>query len=118
MRHDISFLYNEPTQQVFAAGDVIFKEGDAGDVMYCVLAGEVEIAIGERVVELVEAGSILGELALIDRCTRSATATAKTDCTLAVISQRRFTALIQQTPFFAIQVMSVLADRLRRWSGS
>ena len=57
---------------------------------------------------------MLGEMALIDNSPRSATVKAKTDCTLAVINQKRFMTLIQQTPYFAIQVMSVLADRLRR----
>lgn len=115
IRHEISFLHNEPNKQAFVAGQVIFKEGEAGDVMYSVLTGEVEIVIAGKVVEVVEAGGILGEMALIDNSPRSATAMAKTDCSLAVINQKRFTTLIQQTPFFAIQVMSVLADRLRRW---
>lgn len=114
-RHDICFLHHELTKQAFTAGQVIFKEGDAGDVMYSVLSGEVEIVIADKVVELVQTGSILGEMALIDNHPRSATAIAKTDCNLAVINQKRFIALIQQTPFFAIQVMSLMADRLRRW---
>jgi len=115
MSHDISFLQHEPTKQTFKAFQVIFKEGEAGDVMYGVIAGEIDIVIAGQVVEVVKPGSILGEMALIDNSRRSATAIARTDCKLAVINQKRFMALIQQTPFFSIQVMGVLAERLRRW---
>jgi CRP-like cAMP-binding protein len=82
--------------------------------MYYVLSGEVEVSVADTVVDLVGEGGIVGEMALIDNSPRSATVTAKTNCNLAVISQKRFTALIQQTPFFAIQVMTVLANRLRQ----
>ena len=114
-RHDISFLHNEPSKQSFTSCQLIFKEGEVGDVMYGVISGEVDIVIGGRVVEIAGPGSILGEMALIDNSPRSATAVARTDCKLAVINQKRFIALIQQKPFFALQVMGVLADRLRRW---
>jgi CRP-like cAMP-binding protein len=113
-QYDMSFLHNEPNSQTFKAFQMIFKEGDAGDFMYGVISGEIDILIGGQVVEVVEANSIFGEMALIDDSPRSASAVAKTDCKLAVIDQRRFKALIQQKPFFAIQVMGVLADRLRR----
>jgi CRP-like cAMP-binding protein len=55
-------------------------------------------------------------MALIDRSPRSADAVAKTDCTLAVVTQRRFTFLVQETPFFAVDIMRVLAERLRRYA--
>ena len=114
MQPMVSFIQHEPTQQTFAAGEIIFRQGDDGDVMYCVITGKVEVTIADEIVEVVEEGGMLGEMALIDNSPRSATVKAKTDCTLAVINQKRFMTLIQQTPYFAIQVMSVLADRLRR----
>ena len=83
--------------------------------MYGVLEGQVEIVLNGKVVETVEEGGIFGELAVIDTHIRSATAVAKTACRLAAIDQKRFTYLIQQTPYFAIQVMQVMADRLKRW---
>jgi CRP-like cAMP-binding protein len=114
-QHDVSFLHHEPTKQSFQACQVIFQEGEGGDVMYGVVEGEVEIVIAGQVVEVVKPGGILGEMALIDNSPRSATAIARSDCKLAVINQKRFVTLIQQTPFFALQVMGILADRLRRW---
>src|SRR5258707_14153539 len=49
----------------FAAGQVIFKQGDVGDFMLAVQEGEVEIRLHDQVVEIVETGGILGELAII-----------------------------------------------------
>jgi CRP-like cAMP-binding protein len=57
---------------------------------------------------------MFGEMALIDREPRSATAVAETDCELVVIDKRRFWFLVQETPYFAEIVMRVMADRLRR----
>ena len=52
-------------------------------------------------------------MALIDTKPRSATATAVSACKLAPIDERRFLFLVQQTPFFALHVMRVMASRLR-----
>src|SRR5256885_10149633 len=58
----------------FKAGDFIFKEGEAGDEMYVVLEGEVDVIVHEKVVETVGVDNFLGEMALIDAQPRSATA--------------------------------------------
>ena len=97
-----------------AAGKVIFAQGDAGDVMYVVVEGQAQIMIDGKVVETVRTGGILGEMALIDAGPRSATAIAKTQCLLVPIDQQRFAHLVQQRPEFALHLMRVLANRLRR----
>ena len=58
--------------------------------------------------------AIFGEMALIARAPRSATATARTDCRLIEIAEKRFLYLVHETPFFALEVMRVLAKRLSR----
>ena len=98
----------------FPAGQIVFKEGQPGEVMYVVKEGEVDILIDDKLCETVGPGGILGELALVDDKPRSATAIAKSDCKLVPIDEKRFKFLVQQTPFFSIQVMRILADRLRR----
>jgi len=60
---------------------------------------------------------IFGELALVDDQPRNASAIARTRCKVAVIDLRRFTVLVQPTPFFAIEVVQVRAARLRRTTG-
>ena len=99
---------------IFAAGQVIFREGEPGDVMYAILEGEVEIVVRGRVVDTTGPGGIVGEMALIDAGPRSATVRATTVCKLVPVSQRRFTFLVQQTPFFALQVMRIMSARQRR----
>jgi CRP-like cAMP-binding protein len=101
----------------FSAGETIFTAGQAGAIMYVVVAGEVEIRQGERLLALARAGEPIGEMELIDHGGRSATATARTDCVLAPITERRFLYLIQETPQFALQVMRVLVERLRHAHG-
>lgn len=96
------------------AGEVIFREGDVGDVMYVVVDGEIDVVYHNNLLETVTSGSVIGEMALIDQSPRSATATAKTDCRLVEVDQRRFSFMVQETPFFALEIMKIMADRLRR----
>jgi len=99
----------------FEPGKVIFAEGDPADVMYVIVEGEVDVLAGGKPIEVAEAGTTLGELALIDHSTRSATAIARTAVRLVPISAKKFQLMVQETPFFALQVMSIMAERLRRW---
>lgn len=97
----------------FSAGQNIFTAGQPGDTMYVVKEGEVDVVVNGKVVDTVGPSGILGEMALIDKQPRSATAVAKTDCKLVSVNEQRFQRLVQQTPHFAIQVMRVMAQRLR-----
>jgi CRP/FNR family transcriptional regulator, cyclic AMP receptor protein len=99
----------------FPAGHIIYKEGEANTgLAYVVLEGEVEVTFDGKYLETTTAGGLLGELSLLDNKPHSSTCVAKTDVKLAPIDQQRFLFMIQETPFFAIEVMRVMADRLRR----
>lgn len=91
----------------------IFAEGEEGHEMYVVLDGTIALKVGHEIIDIVEAGGLMGEMAIIDAKTRSATALAKTDCTLLPVSKERFLAMVKEKPEFALHVMSVLADRIR-----
>lgn len=97
----------------FTSGQNIFQEGESGDKMYVVKEGEVELSVRGKVITAVGKGGIIGEMVLIDKKPRSATARAKTDCQLVPIDEERFLALVHQNPGFALEVMKVLVDRLR-----
>jgi len=101
-----------------APGDFLFREGDKRDKMYVLLEGEMDIRLGDYVVETAKEGALIGEMALIDDSPRAATAVAKTDCRLAPIDKRRFHFLVQQHPQFATHVMKELADRLRHMNAA
>jgi CRP/FNR family transcriptional regulator, cyclic AMP receptor protein len=70
--------------------------------------------VGNRTVAELTSDTIFGEMALIDDEPRSATAIAATDVELVPVSEKQFLFLVSQTPYFALKVMRVLAQRLRK----
>ena len=100
--------------KAYRAGEVIFEAGDPADCMYVVAEGEVEISIAGQSVEVLRREMIFGEMALISKEPRSGKARARTDCRVVEIQEERFFRLVHQTPYFALEVMRVLAQRLRR----
>jgi CRP/FNR family transcriptional regulator, cyclic AMP receptor protein len=99
---------------VFAAGQTVFSDGEPGDHMYAVLSGAVEIIIRGKIVETVETGGVFGEMALVDDRVRAASAIVKSEARLVAIDKKRFMFLVQQNPFFALQIMTIMSQRLRR----
>jgi CRP-like cAMP-binding protein len=99
---------------LFKAGQTIFDIGEQAEMMYIVVDGEVEIQFNGRVLQTVGPQDIFGELALIDDSARSAKAIARTDCRLAGIDRERFLVLVEKNPDFALEVMRIMAERLRR----
>jgi CRP-like cAMP-binding protein len=112
----IALLQKSGEAEEHPAGEVVFSEGDPADRMYIVTDGTVALSIGDTVVEVLGPGGLFGEMAVIDRVPRSASAVAETDVTLVAIDKRRFWFLVQETPYFAEIVMRVMANRLRRES--
>lgn len=95
------------------ADAVIFEAGDMGEEMYGVVAGKVELRLRDGAVLELGPDDCFGEMALVDRSPRSATAVATEPTTLAVIDRHRFLFMITETPMFALQVMSGMAELLR-----
>lgn len=110
----IDLLRNARDVERFAAGAVVFEEGAPGAFMYVVKTGRVDVLVGGRVVATAGPGETVGEMALIDAGGRSAAVVAREDSELVPVDEKRFLFLVQQTPFFALQVMRTLAERLRR----
>jgi CRP-like cAMP-binding protein len=96
------------------AGDVLFLEGDPGDVMFAVVDGEIDLLREGATIETVRAGGIFGEMALIDPAPRGASARARTDARIVRVDRQQFTFLVHEHPTFALQVMTVMAERIRR----
>ena len=95
------------------AGGVIFREGEQAEELFVIKSGYVRIQIGNRTMADLTTDNIFGEMALIDSEPRSATAEAITDVELVPISEKQFLFLVSQTPYFALKVMRILAQRLR-----
>jgi CRP-like cAMP-binding protein len=110
----LQLFRNAPEVIAVAAGKHIFRIGEAAKVMYLIIEGEVDLMLGDTVVETAGEGVFIGEMALIDDELRSASARARSDCRVFPIDEARFQSLIKETPFFALQVMKTLARRLRK----
>jgi CRP/FNR family transcriptional regulator, cyclic AMP receptor protein len=97
----------------FKAGEAIFLEGDAGNEVFVVESGHVEIRFGDRLLDKLKENDLFGEMALVDTSPRSATVIATTDVEVVPLSEKQFVYLIGETPYFALKVMRVMARRLR-----
>jgi CRP/FNR family transcriptional regulator, cyclic AMP receptor protein len=116
MKHDTGFEVltgNDVDTQFFNAGSIIFREGDPAHELFVIKKGKVRIQIGNRSINELSVGSIFGEMALIDNEPRSATVVAVSDVEVVPVSEKQFLFLVSQTPYFALKVMRVLAQRLR-----
>jgi CRP-like cAMP-binding protein len=95
-------------------GQVVFREGEPGHAMFIVRTGSVDLKIGEEVVETVEQGGIFGEMSLVDPAPRSAAAVAGPDCSLVMVEEHSFNDLLRRVPGLGLEIMKVMARRLRR----
>lgn len=107
------FAHN-PTIIRVAAGQALFSEGEEGNMMFVLSTGTANVLVGGQVVETLQHGSIVGEVGIVLPGPRSASVVARTDCEFVAVDEKRFQFLVQQTPFFATQVMRVMAERLRK----
>ena len=92
----IDLLRRGGDAESYRAGEPIFREGDLADRMYLVDTGTVSLRVGEHIVESVGPSGLFGEIAVIDREPRSASAVAESDCGLVTIDKRRFWFLVQE----------------------
>jgi len=115
-KHQVDFkLFDRPDvpSRSYTAGDTILEEGEPAKEMFVVRSGKVAIRVHGETVEEVSPGGMFGEMALIDHSPRSASVVAAEDTVLVPINERLFVVLVQDTPFFALDVMRVLVERIR-----
>lgn len=106
----------------YKPGQVIFAQGEIGEEAFIVHSGKVEIARGDGVAELVIAvigeGELLGEMALVDRTERMATARAMARTTCIVVPKRIFDRVLKQSNPIVVTMLNTLLRRLRSESGA
>ena len=102
----------------FDAGEKIFLQDEAGDYMYAVRSGKVNIITYGTVLENVGPNGLFGEMALIDDSPRSAAAIAAEETEVAAIDKDAFLMLVGREPKLALRIMSLLAERIRRMNES
>lgn len=92
---------------------LLFNEGDIGDCMYIIHKGQIKIHKGSTTLAILKEKEVFGELSLLDSETRSASATANTDCFLFKIDQEPFYELVETRPEVAKGFIKILCQRLR-----
>ena len=107
--------------KTFAAGTTIFERGDPGDCLFAVCAGTIRISNRssdgrDAVFNLINAGGVFGEIALLDGRDRTADAQAVTDCDLMVINRRDFIPMVSGEPDLALKLIELLCERIRHTS--
>lgn len=104
-----------------ARGATIFTKGDPGTGLMGVVSGSVKISVASAegrdiVLNIIHAGEVFGEIALLDGLPRTADAIAMTDCELAVIERRDFVEFLRSHPDITLKFIEILCGRLRRTS--
>src|SRR5688572_20509697 len=94
------------------AGDVLVREGEAGDSLYVVASGRLEVSVDGKTVRTLSRGDVVGELALLTTRPRTATVRAVRDSELAVIGRDAFQELLVRHPEVLVEVVELLIERL------
>ncbi len=123
---EMAVLSRLVTEETFAAGEVIIRQGDAADVMYFLKSGQCDITLDlqngkTKRLSSIAAGTAFGEVALIEHSTRSATVRAYSDVTCGVLSVETFERLSADAPTLHATLLANLARnltaRLRKANG-
>jgi hypothetical protein len=108
----IEDLMNELKPRIFAPGERIFRAGEAGDALYFIQSGQVEIlGPGNDLIASLADGACFGEMALISDMPRSATARASTFCNVYTLSKASFDRVTAAYPEFHRHMESIARDR-------
>jgi len=105
---------NAMKTSVHPAGTTVFQEGDAGHSMFAIKRGKVAIVVGGHTVDVLSDEEIFGEMALLEDTTRAASVVTMEETELVEIDKAQFYLLVRQNPHFALQLMQLLSERLRR----
>jgi len=102
----------------YVRGEVIMREGELGDELFCLVEGEVEVLRGagtpdEMHLNRLGPGAYFGEMAVLDGSPRSATIVAASPVRVLVLAGERLRELAQEMPELAFDLLRVLADRVR-----
>ncbi len=115
---ELAALLEITTNASFAKGDHLFNEGSYGEEVYLIIAGAIRVTTSEparktKILNMLNAGDVLGEMAMIDAEYRSATATAHEDTETMVLTCADFLEFIKSHPATQLKIMITLCRRLR-----
>jgi CRP/FNR family cyclic AMP-dependent transcriptional regulator len=112
-RRELALVARRAEDVTVPAGKVLVSEGETGQQFFVVMSGEAKLTRRGRKIATLGPGASFGELALLDKHPRNATAVAETPMELVVLGQREFAGLIDDVPGFARKLLAAMAGRLR-----
>jgi CRP/FNR family cyclic AMP-dependent transcriptional regulator len=108
-----SLFRNNPKFISVSAGKPLFSEGEPSKLMYVLITGEARVTVGGRELEWLRPGDTVGEMSLIGREPQTTTVEAVSDCEFVCVDEDRFEFLASDAPGFALELMRLVAHRLR-----
>ncbi len=104
----------------YARGTAILKEGEAGDSIFLIRSGSVQVALRgasgpSTSLAVMHAGDIFGEMAVLERKPRSATVLAKEDCVLLELAGDPLRKLMEVYPEMQVKLYTIARDRMKQW---
>lgn len=107
--------------KVFSDGEVIIRQGDAGDFMCEILDGQVEVfqeREGEEVrLAILDKGDFFGEMAIFEREKRSATVRARGQVRVLTVDKKNLLRRISEDPSLALRLLERMSHRIREMDG-
>lgn len=107
---ELSALERILYRRTYAADEVLFRRGDPGVGMYIIQNGRVAILFEDRLLAELKDGEFFGEIALLNETPRSATAVARTPCTLLGLFQPDLLGLLERNPRLGVKLLFALAQ--------
>jgi len=95
------------------AGRVLMRQGESGRECFVIVDGEVKIERNNKKIATVGPGACIGELSLLDKGPRTATAIAQTPVTVLVLGPREFSGVLEEVPGLARKLLAALATKVR-----
>ena len=109
---------SEVLGRVYQPGEDIVREGDSGDCMYVIQQGEADVIRNvdgvQTVVDRMGKGDIFGEIAIVEKTTRTSTVRAATEVHAITVDRETFLRRVREDPTLALNVLRVAAGRVRR----
>ena len=104
--------------KAYDPGDTLVRQGEVGDCMFVLQEGEVEVIKEEdgkeAVVDIMRAGEMFGEMAIIEKQRRSATIRALTPVRVLTIDKKTFLRRVHEDPTLALNILKTMSNRIRK----
>jgi CRP/FNR family transcriptional regulator, cyclic AMP receptor protein len=112
-QRDLEKIAKAGDEVTMPAGSLIVDQGQTGREAFIVMSGTVTVKRNGKKVASLGPGTVVGELSLLDHGPRTATVICETECTLLLLSQRHFMAVVDDVPALSHKLLASLAGRIR-----